>query len=222
MQSGYVKVYRKALDKKWLSNHKLWVVWTYCLMKASYKKTEVIVGLQVIKLEPGQFVFGLKVASKDLKIPKTTIYRILKFLKSEGNLSIKAENKFSIITIMNWERYQDTKNQNGKQMENKRKTNGNIQEVKEVKNKEYSKDFLEFYSAYPLKKSKAKAYKAWKKLKPDLHTCLAALQSQMIEKGFLKAEKKFCPEWKHPSTWLNQQCWEDEVETEKKTEKVYV
>jgi len=191
-------------------------------MKASYKKTEVIVGLQVIKLEPGQFVFGLKVASKDLKIPKTTIYRILKFLKSEGNLSIKAENKFSIITIMNWERYQDTKNQNGKQMENKRKTNGNIQEVKEVKNKEYSKDFLEFYSAYPLKKSKAKAYKAWKKLKPDLHTCLAALQSQMIEKGFLKAEKKFCPEWKHPSTWLNQQCWEDEVETEKKTEKVYV
>jgi len=21
----------------------------------------------------------------------------------------------------------------------------------------------------------------------------------------------FCPEWKHPSTWLNQKCWEDEV-----------
>jgi len=81
----------------------------------------------------------------------------------------------------------------------------------------YSVDFLEFYSAYPLKKSKAKAYKAWKKLKPDLHTCLAALQSQMIEKGFLKAEKKFCPEWKHPSTWLNDKCWEDEcvVKTKK-------
>lgn len=139
MNRGYVKVYRKALDKKWLSNHKLWVVWTYCLMKASHKKTEVLVGMRVIKLEPGQFVFGLKVASKDLRIPKTTIYRILKFLKSEGNLSIKAENKFSIITVMNWERYQDTRNQNGKQVENKRKTSGNIQEGKEVKNKDIKK-----------------------------------------------------------------------------------
>ena len=80
------------------------------------------------------------------------------------------------------------------------------------KNK-YSVDFLEFYNAYPLKKSKAKAFESWKKLKPDLKDCLSAIQSQMIEKAFLKAEKKFCPEWKHPSTWLNQKCWEDEVQT---------
>ena len=191
-------------------------------MKATHKETKTMMGLRTIELKPGQFVFGLSVASSDLKIPKTTIYRILERLKKEGNISVKPENKFSIITIINWDAYQDTQNQNGKQMENKWKTNGNIQEQKKLKNKEYSKDFLEFYSAYPLKKSKAKAYQAWKKLKPDLHACLAALQSQMIERGFLKAEKKFCPEWKHPSTWLNQQCWEDEVETEKKTEKVYV
>jgi len=76
---------------------------------------------------------------------------------------------------------------------------------------------LEFYSAYPLKKSKAQAFKSWKKLKPDLGVCLSAIQSQMIEKSFLKAEKKFCPEWKHPSTWLNQQCWEDEIQTNGKT-----
>ena len=139
MHRGYVKVYRKSLDKGWVRNHKLWSVWTYCLMKATHKKTETIIGMRVVKLEPGQFIFGLKVASKDLDIPKTTIYRILKFLSSEGNLSIKSENKFSIITIMNWECYQDTRNQNGKQVENKRKTSGNIQEFKALKNKDIRK-----------------------------------------------------------------------------------
>ena len=139
MYRGYVKVYRKSLDKGWVRNHKLWSVWTYCLMKATHKKTETIIGMRVVKLEPGQFIFGLKVASKDLDIPKTTIYRILKFLSSEGNLSIKSENKFSIITIMNWECYQDTRNQNGKQVENKRKTSGNIQECKALKNKDIRK-----------------------------------------------------------------------------------
>jgi len=104
-------------------------------MKASHKKTKTMVGLRVVELEPGQFVFGLKVASKDLKIPQTTIYRHLKFLKSVGNMEIKAENKFSIITIINWGAYQDTKNENGKQMENKLKTNGNIQELKALKEK---------------------------------------------------------------------------------------
>jgi len=136
MYRGYVKVYRKSLDKGWVRNHKLWSVWTYCLMKATYKKTEVIVGLRVIKLEPGQFVFGRKVASEDLNIPEATIYRHIKFLESVGNIEIKPNNRFSIISIINWIAYQDTENKNGQQMDNKRTTNGHIQEGKEVKNKD--------------------------------------------------------------------------------------
>jgi len=119
-------------------------------MKATHKETKTMMGLRTIELKPGQFVFGLSVASSDLKIPKTTIYRILERLKKEGNISVKPENKFSIITIINWDAYQDTQNQNGKQMENKRKTNGNIQEQKKLKNKDIKKnikkkDFIKPY-----------------------------------------------------------------------------
>ncbi len=86
----------------------------------------------------------------------------------------------------------------------------------------YSEQFLKFYSAYPLKKSKAKAFEAWEKHRPDIGVCLAAIQSQEIEKSFLKAEGQFCPEWKYPATWINQQCWEDETEKKPKKIKEYI
>ena len=84
------------------------------------------------------------------------------------------------------------------------------------KNK-YTDDFLLFYNPYPIKKSKDKAFKYWKGLKrdkqlPELNILLNAIQQQSKEKEFKKSTGAFCPEWKHPSTWLNEKCWEDEVD----------
>ena len=185
-------MWRKSLYNDWLKNQDLWTVWSYCLMKASHKKRTVRIGFQKINIEPGQFVFGRKRASEELNLSEWKIRRCIDSLRKSGNVAIKTTNKFSVITIINWELYQGDDNnkneENRQQTANKPPTNRHRQECKALKNK-YSKDFLEFYSAYPLKKSKAKAYQAWKKLKPDLHTCLAALQSLLIERGFLKAEK---------------------------------
>ena len=152
--------------------------------------------------ERGQLVgIWLLAADRDGVIPASTaLIQKLSFMESEPNI-----NKFIELGFIC---------QNGVSVapERRQLDQPKAEENRIDKNK-YSVDFLKFYSAYPLKKSKAKAFQSWKKLKPDLHTCLAALQSQMIEKGFLKAEKKFCPEWKHPATWLNQKCWEDEVQS---------
>ena len=84
----------------------------------------------------------------------------------------------------------------------------------------YSKPFLIFFENYPVKKSKRQAFKAWQKLKPKLEVCLKAIDSQKAEKQNLKKANQFCPEWKHPSTWLNQECWEDEpIKTETENER---
>lgn len=75
--------------------------------------------------------------------------------------------------------------------------------------------FNEFWEAYPEKKAKGAALKAWQKLKVS-----EELKSQMIEAiGRQKEEKRvkqsrgeFCPNWANPSTWLNQERWLDEVD----------
>jgi len=123
MNRGYIRTWRKVLDSGWLKNHKLWVFWSYCLLKASHKEFDAIVGLQVVHLLPGQFVFGLKKASLETGLTIREIRTIIDFLKKAGNLTIKTTNKFSIITIINWSIYQgdniENDNQNDKQRANK-------------------------------------------------------------------------------------------------------
>ena len=75
--------------------------------------------------------------------------------------------------------------------------------------------FEDFYSHYPLKKGKGAARKKYETLKkkkvlPDDETLIKAIYNQHKERKYLRSQNKFVPEWKHPSTWLNQECWDDE------------
>ena len=57
MERGWIRLWRKSLDKGWLKNRNVWTVWCWCLMKASHKECTVIVGNQEVHLKPGEFVF---------------------------------------------------------------------------------------------------------------------------------------------------------------------
>jgi len=86
--------------------------------------------------------------------------------------------------------------------------------VREGKVREYTGAFLEFYEAYPNKQNKAEAFIAWKKIDPQnglRKTILSAIQNQSRYKKHLKDAGESCPEWPHPSTWLNKRRWEDEI-----------
>ena len=139
MNRGYVKLWRKSLDAGWLQNHQLWAFWSWSLMKATYKEFDQIVGFQTIHLMPGDFIFGRKKAAKELKISDRSIRTILNFLKTSGNLTIKTTNKFSIISIANWETYQQTEiisdQQSDQPPTSHRPATDHKQEVKEYKNK---------------------------------------------------------------------------------------
>lgn len=78
----------------------------------------------------------------------------------------------------------------------------------------YSKEFLKFWEAYPIKVGKSYCWKIWNKIsrhRPPTDTILSAIEAQKEHKKMLKTTGQFCPEWPHPSTWLNQGRWEDEV-----------
>jgi len=220
MNRGYVKLWRKSLDGGWLQNPELWTFWTWCLLKASHKVIVVRVGFQEITLEPGQFVFGRLKASKELKMSERKIRSCIDFLRKAENLTIKTTNKFSIITILNWPTYQadESKNgqQNGQPATSKRpQTRMN----KNEKKKEYSVDFLEFWKVYPVKVGKDKAWESWQRRngdRPDLEIIVGAILKQDRWRKSAK-QGEFRPEWKNPATWLNQGCWTDEVQEEKKT-----
>jgi len=214
MQRGYIKVWRKTIDSGWLQNHKLCSFWLWCLLKASHKEYDLIVGCQKVHLMPGDFVFGLNKASEELAMSIRSIRTILAFLKTSQNLTIKTTNKFSVISIVNWDIYQQTEttndNQNDKPLTSNRQATDNKQEVKNKRIKEYTSDFLQFYDAYPKHIGREPAWKAWQKLngsRPNLSTLITKINEMKKSEDWTKDNGKFIP---HPATWLNQKRWEDE------------
>ena len=91
--------------------------------------------------------------------------------------------------------------------------------------------FESFWHTYPRERrvGKGAALKKWGTLKPSRELAekiITALEAQIAWRervakanDFLPRWKQtFVPHWKHPSTWLHQQCWLDEIPdvTEKK------
>ena len=72
--------------------------------------------------------------------------------------------------------------------------------------------FDKFWEAYPNKKDKQKAMKAWAKHQPDIVNVLKALVVQKGSEQWKKDNGQYIP---LPTTWLNGARWEDEVASKK-------
>lgn len=138
MNQGWIKLYRTAVDHGWLQDHKRWAVWSYCLLKATHKAHTQDIGRQKVSLLPGQFVFGRFEAARDLKMKPATVYKIMKWLEHAQNINIKSSSKFSLVTIVNWDHYQNDgeKKEQEKEHESSNKVarKEHKQECKEEKN----------------------------------------------------------------------------------------
>lgn len=124
MDRGYIKLWRKSLDSTMIQNAGLWQFWTWCLMKASHKPCKVFVGHQEIELFPGQFIFGRVKASTELGSTEKKVRLCLETLEKMENITVRRASKFSIISIVNWECYQEPDEQKGQQKGQQRASKG--------------------------------------------------------------------------------------------------
>jgi hypothetical protein len=151
---GWVRLYRKILDSAIFQDPELFKLWCLCLLLANHKdlwaKADGIT--QPVQVKRGQFItgrFALHKAYYPRKKKKQksplTLWRWMQILENMENLNIKTNNKFSIITIVNYEKYQsdgtDNEQQNEQQMNNSRttdeqqvNTNKNVKNVNNDKN----------------------------------------------------------------------------------------
>ena len=58
-----------------------------------------------------------------------------------------------------------------------------------------------------------KKHKDWKSVLPTLES---AILNQIASRNKKIELRQFIPEWKHIQTWINQRCWEEEIEETKK------
>jgi hypothetical protein len=152
---GWIKLHRKLLENPIFQNEKLLKVFVWCLLKASHTEHAELVGLQKVSLRPGQFVYGRHKAAEELKIKESTLYKYMMWLKNEEILNIQSNNKFSVVTVVNWDLYQmDESKSNSKNSskvttkEQQRNTNKNDKNDKNNKNNIFIPPTLEEVISY--------------------------------------------------------------------------
>lgn len=117
---GWICLYRKILDNPIIcKDSDYFAVWCYLLLSATHKDINVIFGGNKITLKEGQLITGRKVISEKFKISESKVKRILIDLESDQQIDRQRSNKNSLITILNWNKYQNTDQQNIQQMTSK-------------------------------------------------------------------------------------------------------
>lgn len=130
----WFKLHRKIKTSPVFDNPKLLKTWIWCLCEASFKERDQIVGKQIVHLKRGQFVFGRFAAARELNLNDRTVYDYMKLLEKLEMITINSNNKFSVVSVVNWVLYQDKEN------ENQQQTTSKVSNENTIKNDTIKKD----------------------------------------------------------------------------------
>lgn len=197
---GWIRLHRKLLEDEVFQQEKLLKVFVWCLLKASHKEHKQLVGLVQVPLKKGQFVTGRIKAATELDMPESTAWRLMKLLEKLKIISIKSNNKFSVVTLEKYEVYQsEDKKVNNKRTANEQQMDTN-KNGKNEKNKTYGQMEEHLWNLYPNKKGKDKAMKSIQNLIKEhgyevMEKCVERYAEEV--KG---RDKKYI---KHGSTFFN-------------------
>jgi len=105
--SGWICLHRKLLDWEWYSDSNTMRLFVHCLLKANYEEKT----WRGVKLKRGQFITSRDSLSKELGLSVMQIRTAINKLKSTNDITIKTSTKNTIITVSNYELYQDNNQQ---------------------------------------------------------------------------------------------------------------
>jgi len=104
--AGWIKLHRKILDNPIFLKPDLYQLFSYCLLRANHNETKIIWNGKEEILEKGCFITGRKVIADALKQKEGTIYDRLKVLRNLEMITVKSNNKFSVVKVLNYSIYQ--------------------------------------------------------------------------------------------------------------------
>ena len=121
------------------------------LIRATHKKQTVPMktgkGDTLVNLEPGDAIFGRFEFSKALRCPPGSIPKRLQKLTSLGNITVKSNTHYSVVSVTNWATYEATLNNRKQPGNNQGTTKEHIQALKNLK-KDQNLDAIDLYDFY--------------------------------------------------------------------------
>lgn len=116
---GWIRVHRKLIEEPWFKKSEYVHLWLYLLLKANHKDKEVFIGNEKVIVKRGQLLTSRHKLAEVVRIQENKIYRILKCFENEHQIEQHKTNKYTLISIVNYDTYQKSEQISEQQMNNK-------------------------------------------------------------------------------------------------------
>lgn len=103
VQNGFVALHRSLLSWGWHADPATGWLFVNLLLMANWTDSD----WQGMTIKRGQLVTGRKALAAQTGLSEQTVRTSLNHLKSTGEITIASTNKFSVITVINYGKFQD-------------------------------------------------------------------------------------------------------------------
>lgn len=103
--SSWIKIFRELLQWEWFEKAEMVQLFIYLLLKASCEDKQ----WQGITVKRGQLITSNGSMRRDLKLSEQQIRTCIKRLISTGEITYQSTNRYVVITICNYDKYQENK-----------------------------------------------------------------------------------------------------------------
>ena len=101
--SGFIVLHRQILNWEWFDDAKTLQLFIYLLVSASFRDAT----WHGEKIKRGDVITSINKLSQILTVSERSIRTSLNHLKSTGEVTSRATSKYSVITVVNYGKYQD-------------------------------------------------------------------------------------------------------------------
>ncbi len=115
MSYGWVKVHRSLLEWEWYDDMNTKCLYLHCLLRANHSDKK----WRGQEVKRGQFITSLESLGNETGLTVSQIRTSIRKLISTGNLASKSQAKNRIITVLNYDSYQDDDKQVSKPVTSK-------------------------------------------------------------------------------------------------------
>lgn len=121
---GWISTYRKILENPIVcKDSDYFAVWMYLLLNATHKESPSIFNKKKIILKKGQLITGRKTIAEKFDISESKVQRILKTFEIEQQIEQQTCSRNRLISIINWNEYQQSEQRIEQPVNNERTTN---------------------------------------------------------------------------------------------------
>jgi hypothetical protein len=211
---GWIKLHRKLIDWEWYKDVNTFKLFLHLLLKANTETKK----WQGQTINRGQLITSLKNLSHETGLTEKEVRTAISKLEKTKEVGKQTTSVNTTLTILNYDLYQSmgkpTDKQKANEGQSKGKQGATTKEYKEEEELKEDKEILfeQFWKLYDNKQDRVKSEKKFMSLDlPVIEKIINVVPLYTNITTTSKDNTKGLKFRKNPLTWLNGECWNDEI-----------